>query len=116
MSYSNGLLPDQSYQTANKYVQRGLPSVGFKFTDTGDYDMQNKKLTNVKSGTDSNDAVNKSQLDATTNLLHGSRAGVNTSTLLSMIKLSYIVIQALYMLIVYILKIHPIKEIVMKFE
>ena len=75
MSYSNGLLPDQSYQTANKYGQRGLPGVGFKFTDTGDYDMQNKKLTNVKSGTDSNDAVNKSQLDATTNLLHGSRAG-----------------------------------------
>ena len=75
MSYSNGLLSDQSYQTANKYVQRGLPGVGFKLTDTGDYDMQNKKLTNVKSGTDSNDAVNKSQLDATTNLLHGSRAG-----------------------------------------
>ena len=75
MSYSNGLLSDQSYQTANKYVQRGLPGVGFKLTDTGDYDKQNKKLTNVKSGTDSNDAVNKSQLDATTNLLHGSRAG-----------------------------------------
>ena len=32
MSYSNGLLPDQSYQTANKYVQRGLPGVGFKLT------------------------------------------------------------------------------------
>ena len=75
MSYSNGLLPDQSYQTANKYVQKGLPGVGFKLTVTGDYDMQNKKLTNVISGTDSNDAVNKSQLDATTNLLHGSRAG-----------------------------------------
>ena len=75
MSYSNGLLPDQSYQTANKYGQRGLPGVGFKLTVTGDYDMQNKKLTNVKSGTNSNDAVNKSQLDATTNLLHGSRAG-----------------------------------------
>ena len=75
MSYSNGLLSDQSYQTANKYVQRGLPGVGFKLTVTGDYDMQNKKLTNVKSGTDSNDAVNKNQLDATTNLLHGSRAG-----------------------------------------
>ena len=75
MSYSNGLLPDQSYQTANKYGQRGLPGVGFKLMITGDYDMQNKKLTNVKSGTDSNDAVNKSQLDATTNLLHGSRAG-----------------------------------------
>ena len=75
MSYSNGLLSDQSHQTANKYVQRGLPGVGFKLTDMGDYDMQNKKLTNVKSGTDPNDAVNKSQLDATTNLLHGSRAG-----------------------------------------
>ena len=75
MSYSNGLLSDQSYQTANKYVQRGLPGVGFKLTVTGDYDVQNKKLANVKSGTDSNDAVNKSQLDATTNLLHGSRAG-----------------------------------------
>ena len=60
---------------SNKYGQRGLPGVGFKLTVTGDYDMQNKKLTNVKSGTDSNDAVNKSQLDATTNLLHGSRAG-----------------------------------------
>ena len=76
MSYSNGLLPDQSYQTVNKYVQKGLPGVGFKLTVAGDYDMQNKKLTNVKSGTDLNDAVNKSQLDATTNLLHGSRAGV----------------------------------------
>ena len=75
MSYSNGLLSDQSYQTANKYVQRGLPGVGFKLTDTGDYDMQNKKLTNVKSGTDSNDAANKSQLDSSTILLQGSRAG-----------------------------------------
>ena len=75
MSYSNGLLPDQSYQTANKYGQRGLPGVGFKLMVTGDYDMQNKKLANVKSGTEKNDAVNKSQLDATTNLLHGSRAG-----------------------------------------
>ena len=75
MSYSNGLLSDQSYQTANKYGQRGLPGVGFKLTGAGDYDMQNKKLTNVKSGTDSNDAANKSQLDSSTILLQGSRAG-----------------------------------------
>ena len=59
MSYSNGLLSDQSYQTANKYVQRGLPGVGFKLTDTGDYDMQNKKLVNEKN----QDVVNKHQLD-----------------------------------------------------
>ena len=63
MSYSNGLLPDQSYQTVNKYVQRGLPGVGFKLTVTGDYDMQNKKLTNVDEGDNNQDVVNKHQLD-----------------------------------------------------
>ena len=63
MSYSNGLLSDQSYQTANKYVQRGLPGVSFKLTDTGDYDMQNKKLVNVDEGDNNQDVVNKHQLD-----------------------------------------------------
>ena len=63
MSHSNGLLSDQSYQTANKYVQRGLPGVGFKLTDTGDYDMQNKKLVNVDEGGNNQDVVNKHQLD-----------------------------------------------------
>ena len=63
MSYSNELLSDQSYQTANKYVQRGLPGVGFKLTDTGDYDMQNKKLVNVDEGENNQDVVNKHQLD-----------------------------------------------------
>ena len=63
MSYSNGLLSDQSYQIANKYVQRGLPGVGFKLTDTGDYDMQNKKLVNVDEGENNQDVVNKHQLD-----------------------------------------------------
>ena len=63
MSYSNGLLPDQSYQTVNKYVQRGLPGVGFKLTVTGDYDMQNKKLVNVDEDENNQDVVNKHQLD-----------------------------------------------------
>ena len=63
MSYLNGLLPDQSYQTVNKYVQRGLPGVGFKLTVTGDYDMQNKKLANVDEGENNQDVVNKHQLD-----------------------------------------------------
>ena len=63
MSYSNGLLSDQSYQTANNYVQRGLPGVGFKLTDTGDYDMQNRKLVNVDEGDNNYDVVNKHQLD-----------------------------------------------------
>ena len=63
MSYSNGLLSDQSYQTVNKYVQRGLPGVGFKLTVAGDYDMQNKKLVNVDEGDNNQDVVNKHQLD-----------------------------------------------------
>ena len=63
MSYSNGLLPDQSYQTVNKYVQRGLPGVGFKLTVTGDYDVQNKKIVNVDEGENNQDVVNKHQLD-----------------------------------------------------
>ena len=62
MSYSNGLLSDQSYKSANKYVQ-GSPGVGFKLTDTGDYDMQNKKLVNVDEGDNNQDVVNKHQLD-----------------------------------------------------
>ena len=62
MSYSNGLLSDQSYKSANKYVQ-GSPGVGFKLTDTGDYDIQNKKLVNVDEGENNQDVVNKHQLD-----------------------------------------------------
>ena len=76
MSYSNGLLPDQSYQTVNKYAQKGLPGVGFKLTVTGDYDMQNKKLVNMKEGTNLSDAITKNQLDTInqkTVLLDGSR-------------------------------------------
>ena len=75
MSYSNGLLSDQSYQTIIKYTQRGLPGFGFKLTDTGDYDMQNKKLINAKAGINDTDVTNKGQLDYKTALLTGSRVG-----------------------------------------
>ena len=43
---------------------RGLPGIGFKLDANNDYDMQNKKLVNVKQGTNNNDAVTKSQLDS----------------------------------------------------
>ena len=78
MSYSNGLLSDQSYQTANKYGQ-GLPGVGFKLTDMGDYDMQNKKLTNTKEGTQNNDVVTKLQLDNKTVFLDNTRPSYITN-------------------------------------
>ena len=69
---------NELYLPSNSAVNTGTvgrPGIGFKLTDTGDYDMQNKKLVNVKSGMDSNDAANKSQLDSSTILLQGSRAG-----------------------------------------
>ena len=46
MSYSNGLLDSSSTK-----IIEGIPGVGFKLTPDGNYDMENKKLTNLKSGT-----------------------------------------------------------------
>ena len=47
MSYSNGLLSDQTfhYQISGKgeKCERGFPGVGFKLTSDGNHDMQNKK-------------------------------------------------------------------------
>ena len=60
MSYSNGLLPSSS--TASP--QRGLPGVGYALTNDGNYDIQNKKLTNIKAGTNSGDALRKDQIDS----------------------------------------------------
>ena len=41
---------------------QGPPGVGFILTDNGDYDLQHKKLVNVKQGADPNDVVTKSQI------------------------------------------------------
>ena len=43
MSYSNGLLPHPSSSISTSTPQRGLPGVGFKLTDDGNYDLENKK-------------------------------------------------------------------------
>ena len=44
MSYSNGKLPEETI-SHGKIIEivKGLPGVGFKLTDDGDYDIQNKK-------------------------------------------------------------------------
>lgn len=51
MSYSNGLLlskqSDYHYQISGK-GEKGDPGIGFKLTDSGDYDK--KKLVNVAEG------------------------------------------------------------------
>ena len=64
MSYTNGILNDDDSQGLGKIGSRGLPGIGFKLDANNDYDMQNKKLVNVKQGTNNNDVVTKSQLDS----------------------------------------------------
>ena len=64
MSYTNGILNHDDSQGLGKIGSRGLPGIGFKLDANNDYDMQNKKLVNVKKGTNNNDVVTKSQLDS----------------------------------------------------
>ena len=59
MSYSNGLLPSPSSST----VSDGLPGVGFKLTEDGDYDIDNKKLRNVAEPELNSDASTKQYVD-----------------------------------------------------
>ena len=51
----------------------GPAGVGYKLDSNGNYDLENKKLVNVKLGTNNNDVVTKSQLDTKTSLLDGAR-------------------------------------------
>ena len=64
MSYTNGILNHVDSQGQGKIGSRGLPGIRFKLDANNDYDMQNKKLVNVKQGTNNNDVVTKSQLDS----------------------------------------------------
>ena len=64
MSCTNGILNHDDSQGLGKIGSRGLPGIGFKLDANNDYDMQNKKLVNVKQGTNNNDVVTKQYLDS----------------------------------------------------
>lgn len=49
--------------SANRGIVRNQPGIGFKLTNTGDYDMENKVLKNLKSPLDANDASTKEYVD-----------------------------------------------------
>ena len=53
----------------------GPQGIGFKLTQNGNYDIQNKKLVNVKQGADPNDVVTKSQIK----LLDNARGDVRAN-------------------------------------
>ena len=53
----------------------GASGTGFSHTADGNYDMVNKKLTNMAKGTDSSDAITKNQLDSKLSLCSGLMTG-----------------------------------------
>ena len=52
-----------SSQSVGEKGPRGRPGIGFKLTSDGNYDLENKKMTNVADATANDEAVTKSQLD-----------------------------------------------------
>ena len=63
MSYSNGLLPSSSTITSSQRGLPGVPGVGFKLTDDGNFDIDGKRLTNVSQPTDGSDGTTKAYVD-----------------------------------------------------
>ena len=63
MSFYNGILNHDDNHESSQGGQRGLPGIGYKLTSDGDYDIQNKKLTNVKLGDADNDVMVKNQIE-----------------------------------------------------
>ena len=64
MSYSNGLLPSSSSSSSSQRGLPGVPGVGFRLTDDGNFDIDNKRLTNVSQPTDGSDATTKAYVDS----------------------------------------------------
>ena len=64
MSYSNGLLPTSSSTMSQQRGLTGLPGVGFKLTDDGNYDIDGKRLTNVGEPTGDGDATTKAYFES----------------------------------------------------
>ena len=67
MSFYNGILNHDDNHESNQTGQRGLPGIGYKLTSDGDYDIENKKLTNVKNGDMPSDVMVKSQIEGYVN-------------------------------------------------
>ena len=58
-----GIFNEQSFDHPFAKGIPGAPGVGFSLTANGDYDMNQKKLTNVAAPTDNNDSATKKYVD-----------------------------------------------------
>ena len=63
MSFYNGILNHDDIHGSHQIGPRGLPGIGFKVDAHGNYDIENKKLTNVQNGDMDNDVMVKSQIE-----------------------------------------------------
>ena len=63
MSFYNGILNHDDIHGSGQIGPRGLPGIGFKVDAYGNYDIENKKLTNVQNGDMDHDVMVKSQIE-----------------------------------------------------
>ena len=63
MGYSNGLLESDEKGGSGERGEQGLPGIGFKLTDDGNFDINGKRLTDVSQPVDSGDATTKAYVD-----------------------------------------------------
>ena len=63
MGYSNGLLESDEKGGSGERGEQGLPGIGFKLTDDGNFDIDGKRLTDVSQPIDSGDATTKAYVD-----------------------------------------------------
>ena len=63
MGYSNGLLESDEKGGSGERGEQGLPGIGFKLTDDGNFDIDGKRLTDVSLPVDGRDATTKAYVD-----------------------------------------------------
>ena len=63
MGYSNGILESDEKGGSGERGEQGLPGIGFKLTDDGNFDIDGKRLTDVSQPIDSGDAATKAYVD-----------------------------------------------------
>ena len=63
MGHSNGQLEQNQQTGKGEPGPPGLPGIGFRLTDDGNFDIDEKRLTSVSDPIKNNDAATKSYVD-----------------------------------------------------
>ena len=63
MGYSNGQLESEVNSGRGEKRDPGLPGIGFKLTDDGNFDIDGKRLTDLGEPTVDGDATTKKYVD-----------------------------------------------------